>query len=71
MTAPADLMSIVIEHAVTVDMEDGQVLPPFIEDDVVWHVVRRLPNTRTLWRRIVLRAETLPTPRRTGDQSCP
>jgi hypothetical protein len=41
-----------IEHAVTANMDDGQQLPPFIEDNVVWHVVRRLPNGRTLWRRI-------------------
>jgi hypothetical protein len=45
-----------IEHAVTADMPDGQPLPPFIEGNVVSHVVRRLPNARTLWRRIALYA---------------
>jgi hypothetical protein len=42
-----------IEHAVTADMANGQPLPPYIEDGVVWHVVRRA-NGRTTWRRIFL-----------------
>ena len=42
-----------IEYCVTSDMPDGQALPPFIEDGVVWHVVRRA-NGRTTWRRIQL-----------------
>ena len=42
-----------IEHAVTADIADGQPLPPFIEDDVIWHVVRRADGP-TLWRRISL-----------------
>ena len=41
----------VIEHSVTADMPDGQSLPPFIEDGVVWRVVHR-DDGRTLWRRI-------------------
>jgi hypothetical protein len=42
-----------IEHSVTVDMADGQPLPPLVEDGVVWHVVRRA-NGRTMWRRLLL-----------------
>ena len=42
-----------IKYAVTADMADGQALPPFIEDNVVWHVVRRADGP-TLWRRISL-----------------
>jgi hypothetical protein len=42
-----------IEYATTCDLDDGQVCPPWIEDNVVWHVVRRA-NGRTLWRRIGL-----------------
>jgi hypothetical protein len=34
-------------------MADGQPLPPFVEDGVVWHVVQR-SNGRTTWRRISL-----------------
>lgn len=44
---------LVVEHAVTVDMEDGQPLPPLIEDGVVWRVVRR-GDGRTLWRRLFI-----------------
>jgi hypothetical protein len=29
----------VIEHLVTADMDDGQPLPPYIDDDVIWRVV--------------------------------
>jgi hypothetical protein len=43
-----------VEHATTVDMDDGQALPPLIEDGVVWHVVRRA-NGRTLWRSLHLK----------------
>jgi hypothetical protein len=42
-----------IEHSVTVDMADGQPLPPLIENGVVWRVVRRA-NGRTIWRRLFL-----------------
>jgi hypothetical protein len=44
----------VVEHVATADMTDGQSLPPFIIDNVVWCRVRRLPNGNTLWRRIFL-----------------
>jgi hypothetical protein len=36
-------------------MDDGQSLPPYIDDGIVWCRVRRLPGSRTLWRRIFLR----------------
>jgi hypothetical protein len=49
------LFKIAIDHVVTADMDDGQPLPPFIEDGVVWCVVRR-QHGRTLWRRITLQA---------------
>jgi hypothetical protein len=49
--------SIIIEHIVTADMDDGQPLPPYIEDNIVWHIVHRLPNAQTLWRRIFLQTE--------------
>jgi hypothetical protein len=42
-----------VEHAVTADMDDGQALPPFWDGNA-WHVVRRFPNQKTLWRRISL-----------------
>jgi hypothetical protein len=44
---------LVIEHSVTANMPDGQSLPPFIEDGVVWHVVRRTDGCTT-WRRLFL-----------------
>jgi hypothetical protein len=43
-----------IEHIATVDMDDGQSLPPYIDDGIVWWRVCRLPGSRTLWRRIYL-----------------
>jgi hypothetical protein len=42
-----------VEHAVTTDMDDGQALPPFWDGNA-WYVVRRLPDQKTLWRRISL-----------------
>ena len=42
-----------IDHVTTADMADGQPLPPFMEDGVVWCVVRR-QHGRTRWRRIFL-----------------
>lgn len=46
---------LVIEYRTTVDMPDGQCLPPFIDaNGAVWRVVRRLPGARTRWRRIRL-----------------
>ena len=46
-------VGLIIEHTTTVDMPDGQPLPPYINDDVVWHVVDRA-DARTRWRRISL-----------------
>jgi hypothetical protein len=50
-------------------MADGQPLPPLIEDDVVWRIVRRARGF-TLWRRIFLQSSPV-TDWRTapGDQS--
>jgi hypothetical protein len=46
---------IVIEHAVTADMPDGQPLPPYIDNGgAAWCVVRRTDG-RTTWRRITLK----------------
>jgi hypothetical protein len=46
-------------------MADGQPLPPFIENAVVWRVVRRLPDGKTLWRKIFLaHARETPPPSR-------
>jgi hypothetical protein len=50
LRAPA---MILIEHQTTADMDDGQALPPFWDGNT-WHVVRRFPNQKTLWRRIDL-----------------
>jgi hypothetical protein len=49
---------LIVELVDTVDMPDGQPLPPYIDDGVVWHVARPLPGARTRWRRISL-AENL------------
>jgi hypothetical protein len=46
-------LALCIERTITVDMDDGQSLPPYIDDGVVWHVVRRA-NGHTVWRRIFL-----------------
>jgi hypothetical protein len=35
-------------------MDDGQALPPLIEDNVVWQVVHRADG-RTIWRRLFLK----------------
>jgi hypothetical protein len=48
-----DVFKIAIEYATTADMDDGQPLPPFIEDAVTWCVVRR-QRGGTIWRRIIL-----------------
>jgi hypothetical protein len=47
-------VGLIIEHTTTVDMPDGQPLPPLIFDGVVWRVVCRLASARTRWRRISL-----------------
>jgi hypothetical protein len=52
------MIAVVIEHATTADMDDGQPLPPFIEDGVIWHVARR-SNNKTVWRRISLKDESV------------
>jgi hypothetical protein len=49
-------VGLIIEYADTVDMPDGQPLPPYIDDNVVWHVVRRA-DAWTRWRRIRLSSE--------------
>jgi hypothetical protein len=46
-------IELVIEHIVIADMADGQPLPPLIEDNIVWHVVRRADGY-TIWRRLFL-----------------
>ena len=46
-----------IEHVTTVDMDDGQPLPPYIGDGV-WHVVDRADG-RTTWRRIFLQSSSV------------
>jgi hypothetical protein len=51
-------VSATIEHVITTDMETGRPLPPLIENGIIWRVVRRLPNGRTLWRRIALQTDT-------------
>jgi hypothetical protein len=46
-------------------MADGQALPPFIENAVVWRVARGLPDGKTLWRKIFLdHAREMPPPSR-------
>jgi hypothetical protein len=47
-------IALTIEYEITCDMVDGQPLPPYVDDGVVWRVVRRLPDNRTRWRRIRL-----------------
>jgi hypothetical protein len=41
-------------YIITVDLADGQVCPPFIEDGIPWRVVQRR-NGGTLWCRGVQR----------------
>jgi len=55
------MMAMRIDHIITSDMDDGQSLPPLIEDGVVWHVVCRLPGARTLWRKISIQITTPPS----------
>lgn len=58
-----------IEHSVTADMDDGQALPPLIEDGFTWHVVRRAKG-RTLWRRLFLSSSPVTDWRKTpGDKT--
>jgi hypothetical protein len=52
-SASSETPALCIKHSVTADMDDGQPLPPFIEDGCAWHLVRRA-DSRTLWRRIFL-----------------
>ena len=53
-------LSVHIEHAATVDLPDGQSCPPFIEDGIVWSVVRRADG-RTTWRRLYLKSSPVNT----------
>ena len=39
------------EYRTTADMDDGQPLPPFIEDGVPWRVVMRVGGY-TIWVRL-------------------
>ncbi len=56
MTAGRCLL--IIEHIVTADLDDGSpVVPGFVDDGIHWACVARLPNARTLWRRIRLSTE--------------
>ncbi len=51
---------LIVDYSITHDMDDGQPLPPFIDDDhAAWRVVGRLPASpttaaRTHWRRVRL-----------------
>jgi hypothetical protein len=47
-----------IDYVVTADMPNNQPLPPYIDNGVIWHVVRRRPDETTLWRRISIQANT-------------
>lgn len=49
-----------IDHDLTADM-NGRPMPPLIDEDVVWQVVRHFPGA-TIWRRIHLVNEHLSTP---------
>jgi hypothetical protein len=40
-----------VVYVITVDLDDGQPCPPYIEDGVPWRVTQRR-NGRTLWRRV-------------------
>jgi hypothetical protein len=51
--------TLVIEHAVTHDMADGQPLPPHY-NGAVWRVLRHQPDHTTLWRSISIRASAAP-----------
>jgi len=44
---------LIVEHAVTADMPDGQSLPPYNDRAAIWRVVRRVDG-HTTWRRIFL-----------------
>ena len=44
---------LIFEYADTVDMPDGQPLPPVREHGAVWNVVRRRRG-QTVWRRLRL-----------------
>jgi len=59
-----------IEHVATVDMDDGQSLPPYIDDHIIWCRVRRLPGSRTLWRRLFVSSSSVtPGAASSEDQS--
>ena len=46
-------VGLLIEYTDTADMDDGQSLPPFIDEGgAIWHVVNRLPGGYARWRRI-------------------
>jgi hypothetical protein len=45
-------ISHIIERCETADMDDGQPLPPFHDQGVIWRVVSR-SNGRTIWQRVL------------------
>jgi hypothetical protein len=56
-------VGLIVDYADTADMDDGQPLPPYLDENVVWHVVRR-QRGHTVWRRISLKPETPRSSRR-------
>jgi len=63
-------LALCIERTTTADMDDGQSLPPFIDDGIIWCRVCRLPGSRTLWRRIFLSASSVtPGAASAGEQT--
>jgi hypothetical protein len=60
--------ALVVERTTTTDMDDGQPMPPWIEDGIVWHIVRRADGL-TQWRRISLSAFLPPNHRASAASS--
>jgi hypothetical protein len=61
-----------VELFMTADMPDGGPQPPADAPDVVWHLVHRLPNSRTLWRKISLSSAAMwRAPAGTSAKSAP
>jgi hypothetical protein len=68
-SASSKTPALCIEHSVTANMDDGQPLPPLIEDGFGWHVVRRA-GSHTLWRRLFLSSSPVTDGRAApGDQT--
>jgi hypothetical protein len=66
MSGSRNHVNLAIAHSTTANMDDGQSLPPLIEDGVVWHVVRCSHN-KTLWRRVFLQTHANETPPASRD----